>query len=214
MDNNYYIIDNEEQKGPFTFKELTDYGPDLRSRILSPLAEGWQDACDLPELYPYFESLGVYLPTGDNLASFGRRLAAFIVDVIILEIFMQYLFVFLASRGINFNIPTYEQMSKLPLDQVMHKMMVPQLIWNAILITYYTVCEASGMKASFGKRLFKLVVVDIDGIGLSWINSLIRSFGKAISITILYTGFLSIFFTEHKQALHDYLAKTYVVKRD
>jgi len=54
--------------------------------------------------------------------------------------------------------------------------------------------------------------VDIDGAGLTYLNALLRSLGKAISIFLFYIGFLSIFFTEHRQALHDQLARTYVVK--
>jgi len=68
------------------------------------------------------------------------------------------------------------------------------------------------MKGSIGKKICRLVVVDIDGMGLTFVNALLRSFGKAISVFLLYIGFVTIFFTEHKQALHDQLARTYVVK--
>ena len=54
MNSDYYILEDGEQKGPFTFDELIEMEPDLHTRVLSPNADGWQDACDLPELYDYF----------------------------------------------------------------------------------------------------------------------------------------------------------------
>ncbi len=210
MGNEYYILEDGEQTGPYTFDELTDMGLDIHTRILSPGAEGWQDACDLPELYPYFEAQGIYLPTGDNLASFGWRLLAYIIDYVIYSILMQYTLVILSSMGIVFKIGSIDDLLKMPVLQVLQL----QLIYSLVIIVYNSICEASPMKGSVGKRIFKLVVVDVEGQGLSFLNALLRSAGKALSIFFIYTGFISILFTEHRQAFHDYLAKTYVVKRD
>lgn len=210
MGNDYYILEDGEQTGPYTFEELTDMGPDIHTRVLSPNADGWQDACDLPELYPYFEAQGVYLPTGDNLASFGWRLLAYIIDYVIYSVLMQYTLVMLASMGIAFKLGSIDDLFKMPVLQVLQL----QLIYSLVIIVYNSICEASAMKGSVGKRIFKLVVVDVDGQGLSYLNALLRSVGKALSIFFVYTGFISILFTEHRQAFHDYLAKTYVVKRD
>jgi uncharacterized RDD family membrane protein YckC len=210
MNSDYYILEDGEQTGPFSFDELTDMELEIHTRVLSPYAEGWQDACDLPELYPYFEAQGIYFPTGDNLASFWWRLLAYLIDWVILYFVTQFIFIFLATRGITFNIQSYDDLMKLPVSQILEL----QLISSVPLIIYNSVCESSPMKGSVGKRICRLVVVDIDGVGLNYPNALVRSIGKAFSIAILYGGFLSIFFSEHRQALHDYLAKTYVVKRD
>lgn len=59
MNNGYYIAEEGGQRGPFTLDELMELEIDIHSRILSPEAEVWQDACDLPELYPYFEAIGL-----------------------------------------------------------------------------------------------------------------------------------------------------------
>jgi len=210
MGSDYYILQDGEQKGPFTFDELIDLGLEIHTSILSPTANGWQDACDLPEFYPYFESRGIYLPTGDNIASFWWRLLAYAIDYFILSFVMQYILTILASRGIKFNLQSYNALITMPVSQLLEL----QLISSLTLIVYNSACEASAMKGSIGKRICKLVVVDIDGQGLTYINALLRSVGKAFSVFVLYLGFFSIFFSEHRQALHDYLAKTYVVKRD
>jgi len=210
MGNDYYILEDGEQKGPFAFDELTNMGLNVHTRVLPPTDDGWQDACDLPEFYAYFEAQGIYLPTGDNLASFGWRLLAYIIDYVIYSILMQYTLVILASTGITFSVRTMNDLFKMPILQILEL----QFIYSLIIIIYNSICEASPMKGSIGKRIFKLVVVDIDGQRLSYFNALLRSAGKALSIFFIYSGFISILFSEHRQALHDYIAKTYVVKRD
>jgi uncharacterized RDD family membrane protein YckC len=210
MNYDYYILEDGEQKGPYTFEELTDKGLNIHSRVLSPLADTWQDACDLPEFYRYFEAKGIYFPTEDNLASFWWRLLAYIIDTIILYFVSQIIFAILAYRGITFDVRSYGELLKMPVI----KLLELQLISSLTLIIYNSVCEASSMKGSIGKRICRIVVVDIDGVGLTYPVALVRSIGKVLSISMFYVGFLSIFWSEHRQALHDYLAKTYVVKRD
>ena len=210
MGNDYYILEDGEQTGPYTFEELTDLGPDIHTRVLSPNAEGWQDACDLPELYPYFEAQGIYLPTGDNLATFWWRLLAFIIDYFILSFLVGIILIQLPLFGLNIKIQSINDMLKLSENENR----ALELIVCLTLIIYNSICEASAMRGSVGKRIFKLVVVDIDGQGISYLNALLRSIGKVASLFFYGLGFVSILFTEHRQAFHDYIAKTYVVKRD
>jgi uncharacterized RDD family membrane protein YckC len=208
MAQEYYILEDNEQQGPYTFNELTAMELDIHTRILSPLAETWEDACDLPEFYPYFESRGIYLPTGDNLASFGWRFLAWIIDYFIISILASFVINALILKGVVHAMSSYSDLLKASPRELF----IVQLSFIIPLIIYNTVCEASPMKGSIGKKICRLVVVDVDGMGLTFVNALLRSFGKAISVFLLYIGFVTIFFTEHKQALHDQLARTYVVK--
>jgi uncharacterized RDD family membrane protein YckC len=213
MDNAYYIQENGEQTGPFTFDELIEKEPGIHTRILSPEENTWQDACDAPELYDYFREQGIYFPTEDNLASFGIRLLAFVIDMILLMFFSEIILQILVSRGLFPNIQSLNSLqaySKLPANQLL----ILELVANGSLILYNAICEASPMKGSLGKRILRLVVVNADGEGISFPNALARSLGKVVSLSFWGIGFISIFFTEHKQALHDFLAKTYVIKRD
>lgn len=208
MAHQYYILENNEQSGPFSINEMMQMDLDIYTRILSPLTGTWQDACDLPEFYPYFVSRGIYLPTGDNLASFGWRLLAWIMDYVILTFIASFIFTAMAQRGIVHILRTYDDWVKAPKTELL----IMQGIFLATMIIYNAICEASAMRGSFGKRVCKLVVVDINGQRLSFVTVFLRSVGKAISIFVVYLGFVSILFTEHKQALHDMLARTYVVK--
>ena len=208
MAHEYYILEEGVQQGPYTFHELTAMDLDIHTRVLSPQAENWEDACDLPELYPYFESRGIYLPTGDNLASFGWRFLAWVIDYFLISLLASFIVNALIANGVVHAMSSYATLLKASPRELF----IVQLSFIIPLIIYNTVCEASPMKGSIGKKLCRLVVVDIDGMGLTFVNALLRSFGKSISVFLLYIGFITIFFTEHKQALHDQLAKTYVVK--
>ncbi len=214
MGHEYFILEDGEQKGPFTFDELTDLEIGIHDRILSPLADTWQDACDLPELYPYFEAQGVYFPTGDNLASFWWRLLAFMIDYLIISFVLGIVLTILIPNIVAVKIQSYDELLKFSRSLPEGDMIKLQLIFYVTLIIYDSVGEMSSIKGSLGKRICKLVVVDVDGTGLSFSKALIRSLGKIASLAFYGAGFLSIFFTEHRQALHDYLARTYVVKRD
>jgi uncharacterized RDD family membrane protein YckC len=210
MSGDYYILEDGEQTGPFSFDELTDMGLEIHTRVLSPLAEGWLDACDLPEFYPYFEANGIYFPTGDNLASFWWRMLAFLIDYVIVSILLTILFVLAVQFGLTIKVPTIDDLLKESFVERLRLMLVIYLA----LIIYNSAGEASAWEGSIGKKICGLVVVDVDGQGLSYPRALLRSFGKAISLFINGLGFLSVFWSEHRQALHDYIAKTYVVKLD
>lgn len=197
----YFILENGEQNGPFTFEEIIQKGLDIHTRVMSPVAEKWEEACDLPEFYPYFESKNIYFPTEANLATFGWRMLAYLIDLIILSMAMIIILNVLAANGITFNIENYNSLIRL------------QLGFFGILILYNSVCEASPLMGSLGKKACKLLVVDADGRKLTYMNALVRSFGKALSVFLMYIGFFSILFNEHRQSLHDYLAKSYIIKK-
>lgn len=209
MNNDYYILEEGDKKGPFTFDELVAMEIDLHARVLSPQADTWEDACDLPEFYEYFGSIGIIFPTEDNLASFWWRLLAFFIDL------------FLISFLLSFLITVF--------DPKLIKVLDPKLIMNTtkfyaerqiisyltfgVFILYNTLFEASGLKGTLGKKLCKLVVVDGDGVGPTFFMSLSRNLGKGITMYFLFgIGFLSIFWSQYRQGMHDYLAKTFVLR--
>src|ERR1700760_1244751 len=107
MNDQYFILEDGEQTGPFSLDEVIEKEPDLHTRILSPTEDTWQDACDLPELYQYFIDLGVNFPTENNLASFWIRLGAFIIDVILLSFLLDLIIIILYSAGYVPNFLAY-----------------------------------------------------------------------------------------------------------
>jgi len=202
MNDEYYLVEGEEKKGPYTFNELTQMDLDVHTEVITPLSDKPQYASELPEFNDYFEAQGVYFPTMDNLASLGKRLSAFIIDYFGIYIIVS-------------NVAVRTGWVVLPLDYTFGKpvpasMLIMSASVIATFLLYKTICEATNLKGSIGKKIFKLIVVDIDGQRLSIPKSLLRNLGVILSITI-WIPFLSVFFSEHRQEWYDSIAKTYVL---
>ena len=78
---------------------------------------------------------------------------------------------------------------------------------------YFTLQESSEFKATFGKRALGIVVTNYTGERITFGQANARYWGKILSGFIFCVGYLMAAFTEKKQALHDILAKTYVVNK-
>ena len=72
--------------------------------------------------------------------------------------------------------------------------------------------ESSGWQATVGKRIMGLQVTDADGARLSFVHALMRMLAKIVSAIPFALGFLIAAFTARKQALHDLIVKTLVVR--
>lgn len=72
--------------------------------------------------------------------------------------------------------------------------------------------ESSAWQATLGKKMLGLKVTDLTGQRLSFARATGRHFGKYLSSLTLLIGFAMAGFTGKKQALHDLIAKTLVVR--
>lgn len=89
-------------------------------------------------------------------------------------------------------------------------------VWIFVILLpwlYYAIFESSYLKATPGKIVLGMVVVDFNEKRISFGVATIRYFGKFISSAIIGIGFLMVMFTQKKQALHDIIAKTVVINR-
>ncbi|GAA4095472.1 RDD family protein [Mucilaginibacter panaciglaebae] len=203
MNEEYYIIERGLKKGPYTFSEIMQMDIDIHTEVITASNDKTQYASELSELNEYFESKGIYFPTVDNLAGFGKRAGAFFIDyvgwyILLSNIILRTSIVALPA-AYRFGDPVPPEMLKLSL-----------LMLGSFLV-YNTICEATGLKGSFGKKILRLMVVDIDGQRLSFARAFLRNLGVVLSITI-WIPFLSVLFSEHRQAWYDSWAKTYVIK--
>jgi hypothetical protein len=72
--------------------------------------------------------------------------------------------------------------------------------------------QASKLQATFGKALLGLRVTGYQGNRISFLRSLGRELAKILSSAVLMVGYIMAAFTARKQALHDLVASTYVVR--
>ena len=77
---------------------------------------------------------------------------------------------------------------------------------------YFVLLETSQKQATLGKMLVEIKVTDINGNRLGFGQATGRYFSKMISMIILGVGFLFPLWTPRKQALHDIIAGTLVLR--
>lgn len=81
-----------------------------------------------------------------------------------------------------------------------------------VMLLYKSLMESSSKQATLGKMLIGIKVTDEDGDRISFGRAAGRHFASILSGIILFIGFMMAGWTEKKQALHDFIAKTLVVK--
>ena len=89
---------------------------------------------------------------------------------------------------------------------------VMQVLGLVVAWLYYALQESSAAQATLGKRAIGLRVTDLEGRRISFARATGRFFAKIPSALFLLIGFLMQPFTARKQALHDIVAGTLVLK--
>jgi uncharacterized RDD family membrane protein YckC len=82
----------------------------------------------------------------------------------------------------------------------------------AVYAGYFVMQETSPRQATIGKSLLGMKVSTLDGRPINVLQSLARLFIKDTFSCVLMIGYFMAAFTEKRQALHDYIAGTLVVK--
>jgi uncharacterized RDD family membrane protein YckC len=142
-------------------------------------------------------------------AGFWLRFVAFIIDSAIL-----WVPAFLLQLGANMLLAV-RPTGRFAFNNI-HLMAPMAGVWAADVVMrwlYYAFFEASEFQATPGKLALGLIVTDEEGSRLGFGRATGRYFGKLLSGFILYIGFMMAGWTQKKQALHDILAKTLVVKK-
>ena len=86
-----------------------------------------------------------------------------------------------------------------------------QLVGYLIWIIYEALFLSGPWMATPGKKLLSIKVTDINGQQISFWRAVGRAVGQFIS-SIFFIGYIMAFFTKNKQALHDLMAGTIVIK--
>ncbi len=172
-------------------------------------------------------------------AGFWRRFAAYFVDGILLFVVAVFLAVLLL---LVWTLSTGQTLQPDPafLEQQIQAIAIPLEIVHAVLVwLYFALMESSSRQATLGKLLIGLVVTDLTGRRISFWRATGRHLGKFFALQFLTSiiwlspyasqpmqyaliallvllGLLALVLaglTEKKQALHDLLADTLVLRR-
>ena len=144
--------------------------------------------------------------TPTNYAGFLQRFVAYILDALILTI-PTFAIMYLTMGSLMLD-PDPEMM-----EETMSGIGFFYLIIFVIQWLYFAYFESSANQATPGKMALGLKVTDLEGHRITFMNATGRYFSKIISGIILLIGYIMAAFTEKKQALHDIIAKTLVLKK-
>jgi len=154
----------------------------------------------------------------DDYAGFWKRLAAYIVDALVLWIPNTILSTML---GATKAAETYMQAKTAAgddpqlvlqaMDAYVHALWPALIAQTLVTWLYFALCESSVWQGTPGKLALGIRVTDMDGQRLSFMRATGRYFAKIISYVTLGVGFLMVAWTQRKQGLHDLIAQTLVL---
>ena len=154
-----------------------------------------------------------------NYAGFWLRFVAAIIDGIIINIVNWLILApILASMGIASGgmFPGFggEEFDPAQFIGALSAMLgIAWVVKTVVDVLYHSFLESSKFQGSFGKLALGLKVTDTSGVKLDFVKAFIRNICKIISGAILAIGYIMAGFTDKKQALHDMIASTLVVKK-
>lgn len=151
-------------------------------------------------------------------SGFWRRFAASFIDSLVLNILLSPLAgMMMMGVTTQFTEESFMGISEteaLAMLMPMFTVMIVVSVISFILqILYFAFMESSKYQATLGKMALGVVVTDLDGSRITFGRAAGRNLGKVLSGLILMIGYIMAAFTGKKQALHDLMAGTLVLKK-
>jgi uncharacterized RDD family membrane protein YckC len=152
-------------------------------------------------------------------AGFWLRVVAYLIDGIILGVIYGVLFLI----GIAFvGVGSIETMARgmhngdaEPPVAFFLMIIFISFLWLIASWIYHAYLESSPNQGTLGKMALGLIVTDLQGRRISFGHATGRFFAKIITSLIpLGIGYMMAGFTEKKQALHDMIAATLVLRKN
>ncbi|MCQ8279006.1 RDD family protein [Acetobacteraceae bacterium KSS8] len=161
-------------------------------------------------------------------AGFWWRVLAFLLDMLVLAVLDELVILLTGMRqfGIAFDGDDAAAHDG-PFSTIDYSVTVtqaPHLHWHthgnsfallsfALTAGYFILLESSRWQATLGKRICGMRVTDLHGRRIGLGRAVGRYAGKYVSWLIFCIGFLMAGWTRRKQALHDLMASTLVMRR-
>jgi uncharacterized RDD family membrane protein YckC len=145
-------------------------------------------------------------------ARFGRRFVASVIDGIIVWILFFTVRSLISSIGLGqyLNPPTRGDYDRSFVSW--GGISTETALTLVIGMIYFGYQESSVRQATIGKRAVGIIVTDLDGDRITPIRAIKRHIASVLSTWIFFLGYLIQPFTRRRQALHDVIARTLVLK--
>ncbi len=157
-------------------------------------------------------------PREVKYAGFWLRLAAYIIDYIVLQLVVGIMSLPFMVGMITGIIAASKEASEGPeiiaiVGVIMSFVFVIVIISLIVGWLYYALLESSKYQGTLGKVAVGIKVTDTVGNKITFARATGRYFGKIISSMTIYIGFIMAGFTVKKQALHDIMSDCLVIKK-
>lgn len=126
---------------------------------------------------------------GNNIAPAWKRLGAYLIDVFVINFVIR-----LVAAGFTISD-------------------IVQAWFFFLTFILYNVYMDFFIQGTLGKMILRIKVISAVGGKPTLLQSFNRNFGKVISTLPLFWGFIRIMTPSYKQAIHDELARCFVVKK-
>ena len=146
-------------------------------------------------------------------AGFWIRFAAWLLDAIILGIALTpFRIMIFGAMGVSLGMGSAQEDPARFIAILLPAIFMTAALNLAAQWLYEALLTSSSKQATIGKMACGLRVTDLQGRRLTFARASGRYFAKILSGMTLLIGYIIAGFTERKQALHDFIAGTYVLK--
>jgi len=225
-ENHSFLVrgDDGQEYGPVDLDELRSWVRENRAGLgtevrLDEPGEPWQPWQNYPELIALLAEAHATSPVPGQpslvIAPLGRRMIAFILDLVLISILVTPIFltmalVFLPDWFVQYVVASYQTPFNLP-DLPLHGKVIADLISDFVLVLYFTGFHAIHGKTP-AKALLRLRVVDQSGRKTGLVKAFLRALTLIFSMSLLFLPLAYAFFNPQRRTLHDVVADTYVVE--
>ncbi len=149
------------------------------------------------------------MPTVTDQSIAGRRLAAGVIDAVMIGVLQFMAFFLLTLLLVPATVNSMDEMNSAAMSQgalvMFFLLMIPA--------TYYPLCMTRMNGQTVGKRILKLRVIKRDGSALNGWDAFLRCYvGYLLSAAGLGAGFLWMLVDARQQGWHDMVADTVVIE--
>lgn len=173
----------------------------------------------IPTHEPYAYPAGLAMSRGFTFAGFWLRVVAYLLDSVILgAVVLVLLLPLVFLTGVSGNIEAIVQSHGQPNAALIGGLIAMVLVFVLIAILmqwlYHAYLESGEKQATWGKQALGVYVTDLLGNRVTFGRASGRFFAKIVTGMIpLGIGYIMAGFTERKQALHDMIAGSLVLRR-
>lgn len=198
MDTKYLLVVNGKPEGPYSISELKERRVKPTDFVRTDTMNDYKEAHEVAELRSIF-GFQQRSVVPQYYGAFDQRVLAAIIDWLIIvgayALVALILIFFIDNPWIKGGI-TLSLIILIPLTYLI----------------YHIVMESSPAQATYGKKILKIRVCDMDGANIDRSKAAVRNFAKIFSVLTLCLGYLMSFFNKKQQCLHDVMAGTLVMR--